>query len=259
MSESLEAVSYANPFYDYINSHSESSSAAIVPWLCQVARPGSVLDVGCGQGVWAAAFSEQGIERVAGIDGDYVSLDRLKIPVDDFTPADLSEPVELGERFDLAVCLEVAEHLPYASADVLVDTIDRHADAVIFSAAAPHQGGHGHVNEQWPSYWIERLTARGFRAHDVVRPHFWNEPSISAWYRQNAVLFSRAGSPYGDALASAVAGLPSFHGEPLVHPAYWEFKSLYGVGSHAGPAGRLRGFWGSVVSAARRRLARPIG
>jgi hypothetical protein len=53
-------------------------------------------------------------------------------------------------RFDLALCLEVAEHLPAAAGDSLVRRLASVGARILFSAAIPGQGGRNHVNEKWP-------------------------------------------------------------------------------------------------------------
>ena len=50
----------------------------------------------------------------------------------------LGEYVSLGERFDLALCLEgFAEHLAEEDVGQLVGNLVRHSDVVVFSAAIP--------------------------------------------------------------------------------------------------------------------------
>jgi hypothetical protein len=102
--------------------------------------------------------------------------------------------LDLGRKFDLALSLEVAEHLEPQFANVIVDTLTRHADAIIFGAALPMQGGTHHVNEQWPNYWIRKFEERGFECYDLIRPLFWNEARIAAFYIQNTFLFLRINS-----------------------------------------------------------------
>jgi hypothetical protein len=60
---------------------------------------------------------------------------------------------------------------------------------VLFSAAIPKQGGAGHVNERWPSYWAQLFAARGYRAIDLVRPLVWNDDRVAYFYAQNIVLY----------------------------------------------------------------------
>ena len=124
-----------------------------------------------------------------GVDGDWVAPEALAIAPDRFVSRDLCEPLDLGRSFDLALCLEVAEHVPASAADTLLRSLARHAPAVLFSAAIPFQGGRHHVNEQWQSHWIGRFAELGFGVHDVVRPAVWTDPGVEPWYAQNALLF----------------------------------------------------------------------
>ncbi len=127
---------------------------------------------------------------VRGIDGDYVDKSRLQIAPECFTAADLTRPLVLNERYDLALCLEVAEHLDPASGAGLVHALTALAPVVLFSAAVPGQGGIGHVNEQWPEYWRRQFEERGFRMVDVIRPLIRDDCRVEWWYRQNIVMFA---------------------------------------------------------------------
>lgn len=60
---------------------------------------------------------------------------------------DVGAPIELHRRFDLVLCLEVAEHLPASAADTLVRSLTGLGNVIAFSAAIPFQGGANHVNE----------------------------------------------------------------------------------------------------------------
>ena len=60
------------------------------------------------------------------------------------------QKIDPGTRYELAVCLEVAEHLNESSADNLILQLTNLANRVLFSAAIPGQGGLHHVNEQPP-------------------------------------------------------------------------------------------------------------
>ena len=209
--------SYSQGFFNDISLTSTRSASRTVAVLKEILRPRSVLDVGCGVGSWAAAFRAAGVSDVAGIDGDWVPLDSLKIPRDRFSHVDLSQPVPLDRRFDLAVCLEVAEHLPESGSGSLLDLLDSAADAILFSAAVPGQGGTGHVNEQWPKYWIQRFEARGYQLFDVVRPLVFQDPDVAFWYCQNMMIFARPA-----AVEAGIVRVPStldtWRGAPVVHP-----------------------------------------
>jgi SAM-dependent methyltransferase len=182
---------YGGAFYAYQKTGSLSSADAVVPVVRDIVQPASVVDVGCGVGGWLAAFARAGVEDIAGLDGDHVPRAELVIPADRFRAIDLREPFELPRTFDLAVSLEVAEHLPASSADAFVASLTKLAPAILFSAAVPHQGGWNHLNEQWPQYWAEIFARRDFFPVDCLRERFWNQANVRWWYAQNMVLYLR--------------------------------------------------------------------
>lgn len=180
------------PFYVHSDVvHNMTSPRQVVPIVFSMLRPTSVLDVGCGTGTWLKAFEEAGVDDYLGIDGDYVERSKLKIPSSKFVPFDISRPVDLGRKFDLVVSLEVVEHLAPQSADVVVESLVRHGETILFSAAIPGQGGQNHLNEQWPKYWENKFKDHGFYFHDLVRPNIWNDDRVEWWYRQNIFLINR--------------------------------------------------------------------
>lgn len=183
---------YNEVFYDTQSGGSLRSAKAIVPTIIELLSPKSVVDIGCGVGTWLSVFSENGVSEILGLDGPYVQKEKLKIPSDHFLAVDLNNLQTLGRSFDLAVCLEVAEHLPEAASDSLVDALTSFADAVLFSAAIPNQGGEHHINEQWPEFWHKKFSARNFVAFDFLRKSLWTNEEIEFWYRQNLILYVRA-------------------------------------------------------------------
>lgn len=201
---------YTPGFYDTIASGSISSAAKVAPRVIELIGPiETVADVGCGQGWWGREFERLGA-GVSGFDGAYVEDCQLA----NFTAVDLAVEGIVSEPYDLVVCLEVAEHLPADMADKLVETLDALAHhAVLFSAAIPGQTGAGHINCQWPAYWIERFERLGWFVTGQLRNEFWNDTDVEPWYRQNMLLFTR--SPL---TMSADPVLP------LVHPEIWAWK-----------------------------------
>ncbi|MPR33423.1 class I SAM-dependent methyltransferase [Salmonirosea aquatica] len=172
--------------------HNTRAAKAFLPILFEeIKLPQSVVDVGCGTGTWLSVFKEMGIKRVLGIDGNNVDLAQLHIDRNEFKAVNLTQPVKLNERFDLAVCLEVAEHLPEASAEVLVSTLCDLSDQILFSAALPDQGGQNHLNEQFIDYWVNKFNQRGYICRDLFRAKIWNDSQIDCWYRQNMFFFER--------------------------------------------------------------------
>lgn len=187
--EGSGATPYDGSFYAAQSGISRASAELVVPHILSLLPARSVLDVGCGIGTWLSVFAAHGVSDILGLDGDYVAPESLLVPRAAFRASDLAGEWAPGRRFDLAVSLEVAEHLPSSSADRFVAQLCATADAVLFSAALPTQGGTAHVNEQWPSYWIARFAGQGLRPLEIVRNRFWNDPRIDLCYRNNTLLF----------------------------------------------------------------------
>jgi len=192
---------YDRAFFSAMNDVGSTSAAALLPHALRFLQPRSAVDVGCGTGIWAAELLAEGVEDVVGVDGPYVPHDQRLLPPERFVERDLTQPLGLGRTFDLAVCLEVAEHLDAQHADHLVAELAGVSKAVLFSAAPPGQGGTDHVNEQWLGYWIERFGRHGFTCWDIIRPHIRYLPEVAWIYRQNVVVMLGPGHP-------AVASIP---------------------------------------------------
>lgn len=210
MTENANAVYNAN-FFDDVARGTRESAQTVVPMVHKLLEPASVLDVGCATGTWLDEWGKAGVADTLGIDGDYVDRTALQIPADRFTPVDLQRPFSLGRTFDLVQTLEVAEHLDEVCADTFVESLTRHGDTILFSAAIPGQGGDHHVNEQWPSYWAEKFAKAGYTLYDIIRPQIWGDSRIVWWYRQNLLIFAR-----GRTFDTTVAPLD------LVHPDFWQ-------------------------------------
>jgi len=181
---------YSSVFYDYIDAGSRASARAVAQMLLGEMRIDSLLDVGAGHGAWAAEWMAAGVADVTAVDGEYVARDRLAIPTERFLPHDLSEPLVLNRRFDLVQSLEVAEHLPADKAEVFVDSLTRHGDVILFSAAVPHQGGEHHVNEQPLGYWRAKFAAHGYAPYDCLRPRLAADLAVKPWYRFNSLIYA---------------------------------------------------------------------
>lgn len=232
--------------------HNLEAPGAIVPLLCEALGPTSVVDVGCGTGTFLRCFKDIGVEDVFGVDGSWFDPSKLwaNIEQDEFLEADLSAPLELGRRFDLAISLEVAEHLPPEAADTFVESLCGLSSVIVFSAAMPMQGGQHHLNEQWPEYWIEKFEARGYKAHDVLRPALWDNDKVFWWYRQNAMLLTAAGHE------EAAAGFGPHTARPIwsaIHPDHLAQK-VETIEQILGGGLGVRGYVGLLAGAIGKKL-----
>ena len=191
---------YNDAYYAGQRDISSTSAGLVVPIVLSMVPVKSVIDVGCGVGTWSARFLESGVTDLVAMDGDYVSRRLLKIPETHFFAHDLRQPIPIQRRFDLAVCLEVAEHLPSSRAESLVGDLCRLAPVVFFSAAIPGQGGTDHINEQYLSYWAKFFAANGYVLLDAIRGKIWHEDQCDWVYRQNTVLFAEKTHPIAGTL-----------------------------------------------------------
>lgn len=197
--------------------HNPSAAQEVVPTIMKWFKPISVVDVGCGLGDWIAVFKQNGVKEILGIDGEYVDISKLMISQDDFLAFNIEEVLRLDKRFDLAVCLEVVEHLPLKSANNIVETLTNLSDVILFSAAIPDQGGQNHLNEQWIGYWEEKFNAHGYHFYDELRALFWDNKKINICYRQNMILAIKESVDHDFEKNKPILN--------IVHPEYFTRKS----------------------------------
>lgn len=182
---------YTTAFYQRLRDGAARSAAVVVPLVLGLVPVRSVIDFGCGDGTWLAAFQKLGIDDVLGIDGEYVERKVFQISEERFRAFDLTKPFSPERSFDLAMSLEVAEHLPSKCAATLVESLIGSAPIVLFSAAIPFQGGTNHVNEQWPDKWAELFKKHNYLPVDFLRKQLWQNQDVEFWYAQNLLLFVR--------------------------------------------------------------------
>jgi SAM-dependent methyltransferase len=193
---------YNAAFFAAQSCGSLQSARLLLPEVFACLEPKRVIDIGCGVAAWLRVAADLGASDVLGVDGGYVDRSMLMVDPANFVAADLAverlRDILRGraeERFDLVMCLEVAEHLPYERAPSLVEDLTELGDAVLFAAAVPFQYGTGHINEQWPEFWAIQFRARGYSCYDWLRRRFWANSDVNWWYAQNVLLFVKDGSP----------------------------------------------------------------
>lgn len=214
----MKATVYDEKFFQTIDNGSRRSAEHVVPIVWPMLdKPQTVVDVGCGRGWWGAAFEALGCD-VLGIDSGS-GAGRV---LGHFESRDLARPFKLPASADLAVCLEVAEHLPPRRARGFVSDLCAISTTVLFSAAIPRQGGHGHVNEQWPMYWARLFEQHGYACSGALRWVIWDDERVENWYRQNLLVMAKEPGRYGDLFGpNAVGPERPF---AVIHPVLWESR-----------------------------------
>lgn len=190
---------YNKKFFKRNTRRTEHAVKVFSRFIKDVLDPSTVVDVGCARGQYLAELKRLGVREITGVDGTWVNKSDLLIPREDFLTYDLKKslsgldalkgPGSRLRRFDLAICLETAEHIEKEYADTLVSSLTSLSDMIFFSAAIPFQWGEHHVNCQWQSYWAEKFARKGYNAYDI-RHRFWDIEEIPSFYRQNVLVYA---------------------------------------------------------------------
>lgn len=160
----VEKHIYNQKFFQNTIKLEAESAAQFVDIILEYYAPVSVVDIGCGAGLYLQELQRRGVRDILGVDGSPAAAAEFLLEKDKLIIFDLAKKYQFAKKYDLSLCLEVAEHLPETEADTLVETIIDASDQVIFTAAIPGQGPRsiGHINEQPHSYWIEKFQQRNF-------------------------------------------------------------------------------------------------
>jgi SAM-dependent methyltransferase len=193
-------MTYDKKLLDQDAQGSLNSARIFLQFLFKYWCPESAIDFGCGLGTWLCACKELGVKRLVGLDGDWVTTEQLIDRAIEFRAINFYQEISHTEAFDLAISLEVVEHLPPEIADRFINSLTQSANAVVFSAAFIGQPGAGHINTRPHSYWAQKFISSGYLLFDIFRPEFWSDNRVAPWYRQNTFVYARADHPLYDAL-----------------------------------------------------------
>ncbi len=187
----MNSQMYDKNFYDNQVDGSVKSGLIILEYLFQFFKPKSMIDFGCGRGSWLYAAEKLGVERLVGLDGDWVDQSSLLPEKMTFHQIDFTKLTADFGKFDLAVSVEVAEHFEEQYSQSFIERLSNHSDSIVFGAARPGQGGTNHVNEQEQSYWIDKFKGLGYQVYDLIRPAVWQNKDVEFWYSQNTFFFTK--------------------------------------------------------------------
>jgi SAM-dependent methyltransferase len=174
----MDAVTYTEWFYVEEGRVARSSAAVVAPWVHDNYPVRTVIDIGCGTGEWAGAFASLGCAATG------VDLGAPAVGDIEYIDADLINGWPCS-GYDLAICLEVAEHLPESTGALLVEGLAQ-APTVLFSAATPGQPGVGHINCRPHDYWHAQFELHG-KTPTYIGDKF-TEP-VADFYRRNMFLY----------------------------------------------------------------------
>lgn len=179
---------YSHNFFRRRAAGAHYSAEQIVPLVFELLKPASIIDIGCGDGSWLKAFQDLGVKDILGLDNGQLDSSNLLINQSNFRRQDLEQRITLLKKYDLAINLEVIEHLSRRRGPSLIADLCKLSDIILFSAAVPDQGGPGHINERWPEYWKKIFYQQDYIMLDPFRPQIAADPKIDWWYKQNLFL-----------------------------------------------------------------------
>ena len=186
------AKQYTKDFYLKRQQPTQVSAEIILGLLFSKIEPNSVIDFGCATGTWLAECKSLGVGTILGLDGGWVDPALLEIDSGEFREYDLGVTKYTSDRkYDLSLCIEVAEHIPESMVENLVESITEASDIILFSAAVCGQGGTGHINEQPQHYWANHFAKWDYICVDLIRPKIWENESVNVIYKQNMFLYMR--------------------------------------------------------------------
>ncbi|MBC8444459.1 class I SAM-dependent methyltransferase [Candidatus Woesearchaeota archaeon] len=224
-------IAYNEEFYDEMSDSSYNSAKIYLGHLWKYMQPVSVLDVGCGRGAWLKACHEYGSRELLGFDGEWNSQSMMIDKDIKYKSIDLNRVFNVEKRVDLAMSLEVAEHLNPTLSNQFVNCLTESSDAILFSAAYCKQGGTEHINENKHSYWAKIFSNYNYVPFDLFRPTFWGDTRVGFWYRQNTFLYVKNDSDIFNKLQGfKIKEIDQTDFMNCVHPDLYNLKCGEGLG-----------------------------
>jgi len=192
----IDAI-YGKRYFEAQTRMTSPTAARVVESLLDVFPADSVVDIGCGTGVYLREFENRGVE-IMGYEGSSHAIAAAEVDRKKIVQFDLRQPLVADRQYDLVISFEVAEHLDAQYSDTFVRTVASFGDRIVFSAAQPGQGGTDHTNEQPPECWIEKFRACG-RRYEAEQTRRIREllrvGKLAWWLEKNILVFRRERRP----------------------------------------------------------------
>jgi len=171
--------------YEELDAEERPFAERLVNWLVGYLEPETVLDLGCGPGTYVEMFTELGV-KCTGYDTDERVAGKPNLKQESL--------FNVKECADLVLCMEVAEHIDSEFNDDIVEAMWwalKPGGTLIWTAAAPGQGGVGHINCQTKDYWAEkldRLLRRDLETEEKLLS-FITKGYHMGWFAQNLLVY----------------------------------------------------------------------
>jgi len=153
---------YDNKFFQENKVCGLDRARGIIPILKEALDFKSMIDVGCSVGHHLQGCIENGINDVFGVEGSLNAINNLCVDRKMVKHHDLRLPLELGRKWDIALSIEVIEHIEKEYESVFLQSLAGCSDTIVITAAQPGQGGIRHFNEQKKEYWVDKFDRIGY-------------------------------------------------------------------------------------------------
>jgi SAM-dependent methyltransferase len=128
-------------------------------------KPKTAVDVGCAFGLIIEALCDLGVDAY-GFDISPFAISNARTDMTDrLRVHSILEPVPLragGKKYDLAICIEVLEHLPPEQAETAIANLCAASDRVLFSSSPDDFDEPTHFNVLPTAEWLKMFAAQGF-------------------------------------------------------------------------------------------------
>lgn len=184
---------YSKEYFEELIHYEQKTASVFARIILEHVKPKSLIDIGSGVGIYLKAFYDLGINDCIGYDGSAHAVSDALLP-GRIMLHDLRRPLRLKRRYDLCLCIEVAEHLDGRYAPLLINTLVSLSNRICFTAAIPGQGGLHHVNEKPHEYWIDLFGRKGFTLRKGLTNQIrreMTEAEVVWWIPQNLMIFEK--------------------------------------------------------------------
>ena len=177
-------------YFDTIEKAEQVQAETLAEILTEMYNPGSVADVGCATGIYLWPFHINGVETIGFDSADY-AVENKVVPT--VQKADITNYL-LTKKYDLAICLEVLEHIENDLGGGVIQNLVNMTDTIIFSAAQPGQKGTGHINCKPKKHWEMLFKVRGYekdvQAEKKILDHVTKQDHAE-WFKNNLQVFRK--------------------------------------------------------------------
>jgi len=166
MKNDFNIKNYNDRYYKWFKDHTVKYILKTMNWYIDKYKPNSIIDYGCGIGIYLESGLYKGITKLKGFDigGEYVKKYTNKEIQPYIEYVDCTKLIKT-EKYDCTISLETGEHLEPSGTDNFVTNIVNSTNkngTILFSAAQPGQNGTGHINCQTKEFWIDKFSKHNF-------------------------------------------------------------------------------------------------